>query len=163
MASVMHWKCIRGCSILPLVIFYMFATATILPVLVGIPFVGALFLSLGKWSRDFSRWFTLVVKALVFLLSLKLCSDFDTSLDGLWFQFLFGFELWSNWSFYLGIDGISLSLLVLTSFIMLISHLVAWNSVVFKWRAFAINMLLLLGFLLLSFSVLELFVFYLAF
>ena len=141
----------------------MVAATNILPILVGLPFVGALFLGLGQWSRDFVRWFTLIIKAMVFMISLELCGYFDTSLDGSWFQCLFEFSLWSNWKIWLGIDGIALSLILLTTVIMPISLLVAWNSISTKWRAFAINMLILEGFLLLSFTVLDLFVFYLAF
>ena len=59
----------------------MFTIINILPLLVGLPFLGALILSLGKWSRDFARFFSLLIKALVFLVSLDLCSIFDSSLD----------------------------------------------------------------------------------
>jgi len=141
----------------------MFAIINILPLLVSLPFLGAIALSLGKWSRDFARFFSLIIKALVFLISLDLCSIFDGSLDSSWFQCLSEFTLWSNWKVWLGVDGIALILILLTTLIMPISLLVAWNSITTKWRAFAINMLILEGFLLLSFSVLDLFVFYLAF
>lgn len=46
---------------------------------------------------------------------------------------------------------------------MPVSLLVAWNSINMKWRALAINLLVLEGFLLLSFTALDLFIFYLAF
>ena len=141
----------------------MVTVANILPVLVSLPFIGALILSLGQWSRDFARWFALVVKFVVFLVSLELCGFFDTTLDSSWFQCLTEFQLFSNWKVWLGVDGIAVSLIMLTTLIMLISLLVAWNSIATKWRAFAINLLVLEGFLLLSFSVLDLFIFYLAF
>lgn len=46
---------------------------------------------------------------------------------------------------------------------MPISLLISWNSITTKWRAYAINLLVLEGFLLLSFVSLDLFVFYLSF
>jgi NADH-quinone oxidoreductase subunit M len=141
----------------------MLTVSGILPTLVGVPFLGALILALGSWSRDLVRWFTLLVKALVFYVSLVLCGLFDNTLTANWFQCLIEFRLWENWPVHLGVDGISLALIMLTTLIMPISLLVAWNSITLKWRAFGINMLVLEGFLLLSFTSLDLFVFYLAF
>lgn len=92
-----------------------------------------------------------------------LCSEFDVSLSADWFQFLVAFPLWENWTVVLGIDGIALALILLTAVIMPISLLVAWNSIATKWRAFAINLLVLYGFLLLSFTTLDLFAFYISF
>jgi NADH-quinone oxidoreductase subunit M len=141
----------------------MLTVSGILPTLVSLPFLGALLLSLGSWSRDLVRWFTLLVKAAVFYLSLQLCGLFDNTLSANWFQCLVEFKLWSNWNVYLGVDGISLSFIILTAFIMPISLLIAWNSITSNWRAFAINMLVLEGFLLLSFTSLDIFLFYVAF
>jgi NADH:ubiquinone oxidoreductase subunit 4 (chain M) len=141
----------------------MLAASSILPTLISVPFAGALILSIGTWNRDLVRWFSLLVKAVVFFLSLQLAALFDNSLKGDWFQCLVEFKLWENWNLILGVDGISLSLILLTTFIMPVSLLVAWNSINMKWRALAINLLVLEGFLLLSFTALDLFIFYLAF
>jgi NADH-quinone oxidoreductase subunit M len=141
----------------------MLITINLLPLLVSLPFVGALFLSFVKCSRDFARWLALFVKSLVFVISLDVCYEFNSSLDSAWFQCLAEFTLWSNWKLWLGVDGIAVSLILLTTVIMLLSVLVSWNSITTKWRIFAINLLVLEGFLLLSFTALDLFVFYLAF
>ena len=141
----------------------MLIAENILQTLVSLPFIGALILSLGQWSRDLVRWFTLLVKAVIFYVSLELCGLFDSTLSADWFQFLVEFKLWQNWTVILGIDGIALTLILLTTFIMPVSLLVSWNSITNKWRAFAINLLVLEGFLLLSFTTLDLFAFYIAF
>lgn len=141
----------------------MLESSNILATLVAVPFVGALVLSFGVWSRDASRWFSLLIKAVVFGISLKLAYLFDNTLNGELFQCLVEFKLWESWNLILGVDGISLSLILLTTFIMPVSLLIAWNSITSKWQAFAINLLILEGFLLLSFTSLDLFVFYLAF
>lgn len=141
----------------------MLTASSILPTLIGLPFFSAIVLSIGTWSRDLVRWFTLLVKAAIFFVSLQLVSLYDNSLNGGWFQCLVEYQLWENWSLVLGVDGIALSLILLTTFIMPVSLLVAWNSITMKWRAFAINLLLLETFVLLSFTALDLFVFYLAF
>lgn len=141
----------------------MLSASSILTTLVASPFIGALLLSFGTWSRDFVRWFSLSVKAWVFFVSLKLAFLYDNTLNGEWFQCLVKFNLVENWDLVLGVDGIALSLILLTTFIMPVSLLVAWNSITAKWRAFAINLLLLEGFILLSFTGLYLLVFYVAF
>jgi NADH:ubiquinone oxidoreductase subunit 4 (subunit M) len=71
----------------------MLITVNLLPLLVSLPFVGALFLSLVKCSRDFARWLALCVKALVFVISLDVCYEFNASLDSAWFQCLSEFTL----------------------------------------------------------------------
>jgi NADH:ubiquinone oxidoreductase subunit 4 (subunit M) len=96
-------------------------------------------------------------------MTIELCNMFDNSLQAGWFQCLVEYHLWQNWSVYLGIDGISLALILLTAFIMPVSLLVAWNSITSKYRAFAICLLVLEGFLFLSFTSLDLIVFYIAF
>ena len=61
----------------------MLLIKNILQTLVSLPFIGALILSLGQWSRDLVRWFTLLVKAVIFYVSLELCGLFDATLRGL--------------------------------------------------------------------------------
>jgi NADH-quinone oxidoreductase subunit M len=141
----------------------MLNVQNILPVLVGLPFFGALTLSIGHWSKDVARWFTLVVKVVVLWISIETCSLFDTALGADWFQGLVSYQLWQNWNVILGVDGMSLSLVVLTAFIMPLSLLVAWTSISNNYRAFGICLLVLEGFLVLSFTSLDLLVFYIAF
>lgn len=144
-------------------LFEMFVINSILLAVIGLPFVGAFILSFGKWSRNMIRLFTLTMKAIIFILSLTMCGLFETSLNADWLQFLVQFNFLSNWKICFGVDGISLTLIVLTSFMMFVSLLVAWRSILAKWQLFAVNILLLEGFILLSFTVLDLFISYLAF
>jgi NADH:ubiquinone oxidoreductase subunit 4 (subunit M) len=75
----------------------MLDSSNILSTLVAVPFIGALFLSFGVWSRDASRWFSLLIKAVVFGISLKLASLFDNTLNGELFHCLVEFKLWESW------------------------------------------------------------------
>jgi NADH-quinone oxidoreductase subunit M len=63
-------------------------------------------------------------------------------------------------SYHLGIDGISLLLVLLTTFLVPLVLLSAWHAVEFRWKEFAITMLLLETGMLGVFVALDLFLFY---
>jgi NADH-quinone oxidoreductase subunit M len=63
-------------------------------------------------------------------------------------------------SYHLGVDGISLLLVLLTTFLMPLSLLASWHSIERRWKEFAITMLLLETGMLGVFLALDLFLFY---
>jgi NADH-quinone oxidoreductase subunit M len=107
----------------------------LLTLLIVLPLAGAGLLLLvdnRDGARDgLVRAARLGVSLLVFVLSLGLWAGFDASATADEFQFVerhawipaFGID------YYLGIDGISLLLIVLTSFLTPIALLTAWESV----------------------------------
>jgi NADH-quinone oxidoreductase subunit M len=63
-------------------------------------------------------------------------------------------------SYHLGVDGISLLLVLLTTFLMPLALLASWHSIETRWKEFAITMLLLETGMLGVFVALDLFLFY---
>ena len=138
-------------------------TFPILSSLIALPIVGALLLLLvrdDESHRGLIRRIALVVSVLVFAETLLLWARFDpTSAD---FQFVerrawipaFGI------SYFVGVDGISLFLLVLTGLLTPLALLSSWDSVSRKTRAFCIVLLLLESAMLGVFVSLDLFLFY---
>ena len=63
-------------------------------------------------------------------------------------------------SYHLGIDGISLLLVLLTTFLMPLTLLASWHSIEKRWKEFAVTMLLLETGMLGVFVALDLFLFY---
>src|SRR5713101_4428925 len=63
-------------------------------------------------------------------------------------------------SYHLGVDGISLLLVLLTTFLMPLTLLASWDSIERRWKEFAITMLLLETGMLGVFLALDLFLFY---
>jgi NADH-quinone oxidoreductase subunit M len=63
-------------------------------------------------------------------------------------------------SYHLGVDGISLLLVLLTTFLMPLALLSAWHAIESRWKEFAITMLLLETGMLGVFVALDLFLFY---
>ncbi len=136
----------------------------ILTSLVALPVVGAVLLLLVRGSDEesapFARAIALIVSTLVFAEALLLWSRFNAGSPD--FQFVerhawipaFGID------YYVGVDGISLLLVVLTAFLTPIALLASWESVHRKTRSFCIFVLLLESAMIGVFVSLDLFLFY---
>jgi proton-translocating NADH-quinone oxidoreductase chain M len=131
-----------------------------------LPLLGAfflLFLSPSPSGLQTIRVVGLSTSLLTFLLSLFLWIQFDHSTAK--FQFVESFQLASgpNISFTLGIDGISLFFIILTTFLVPVCLLVGWNSVQNYVREYVIAFLVLETFMLAVFCTLDLLLFYIFF
>src|SRR5947209_11059128 len=135
----------------------------ILTSLIALPIGGALLLLFVRdddRSAPLARNVALVVSVLVFAETLLLWSRFNAASGE--FQFIerhawipaFGI------SYFVGVDGISLWLLVLTGFLTPLALLSSWESVHTKMRAFCMLVLLLESAMLGVFVSLDLFLFY---
>ena len=108
------------------------------------------------------RLFSLSSSALVLLLSCGLLVQFDC--NSYYFQSVVTYSLGSelmNLSFSFGLDGISIFFFVLTSLLIFLCILFIWNERLLK--EYAMNLLLIELLLLLVFSVLDIFLFYIFF
>jgi NADH-quinone oxidoreductase subunit M len=138
----------------------------ILTSLVALPVAGALLLLFVRSGEDdprserLVRNIALVVSVLVFAETLLLWSRFDaTSAE---FQFI-EHHAWIpafGISYFVGVDGISLLLLVLTGFLTPIALLGSWESVHKQTKAFCVFILLLESAMMGVFISLDLFLFY---
>src|SRR4051794_12276447 len=136
----------------------------ILTSLVALPVAGALLLLFVRGDEEtsapFARKIALVISVLVFAETLLLWSRFDAASAD--FQFIerhawipaFGIE------YYVGVDGISLLLLVLTGFLTPLALLGSWQSVHKQTKTFCIFVLLLESAMMGVFISLDLFLFY---
>src|SRR3954470_2683801 len=136
----------------------------ILTSLVGLPVAGAILLLLVRGDEEQSapvvRKIALVISLLVFAETLLLWSRFNAGSGD--FQFVerhawmpaFGIE------YFVGVDGISLLLLVLTGFLTPLALLGSWESVHKKTKAFCMVVLLLESAMIGVFVSLDLFLFY---
>src|SRR5919106_6712750 len=135
----------------------------ILTSLIALPIIGAvllLFVRDDERSAVLIRSVALVVSLLVFADTLLLWSRFTPSTAD--FQFVERY----NWipafgiTYLVGVDGVSLLLLVLTGFLTPIALLASWESVRKRLKAFCIFMLLLESAMMGVFVSLDLFLFY---
>src|SRR5215203_6119552 len=133
----------------------------ILHVLVLLPLAGTVPVLLG--DERSARRTALIITSIVFLLSAGLWWAFDQNNGGM--QFVSSAPWIPRWgiSYRVGIDGISLFMVLLTTAIMPLSVLASWTQIEQKERAFYALMLTLLTGLIGVFVALDLFVFYVFF
>ena len=132
----------------------------ILTLVTFIPLAGALLLLVApRRDRDI-RVFALVVTLLDFVLSLHLPAHFHRAQMG--FQYELD-HLWianPNIHYHMGVDGISMWLVVLTTFLTPLCVLISWNSIHERIKEFFIILLILESALIGVFVSLDLFLFY---
>ena len=138
----------------------------ILSLLILIPFLGSITILLINSNDEIGiRNIKLVAvySTLVnFLVSLILWFNFDKKTSN--FQFVERYDwLSENITFYLGVDGISIFLIILTTFLMPFCILVSWNSINNKIKEYMIAFLILETLMIGVFCALDLVVFYIFF
>jgi len=103
------------------------------------------------------------ISLLTFILSLYLWINFDNSTANFQFVTKIDWIPYSNLSFSLGIDGISLFFVILTTFLIPICLLTSWNSIKTYIKEYVIAFLVIETLLISVFIVLDLLLFYIFF
>lgn len=139
----------------------MVVESSLLSWLVFTPLIGVLLLLFIKSDRhELIRWITFLVTLFVFFLSIPLFFKFNS--DTYLMQFTQVLPWIPRYGIYykVGIDGISLFLVLLTTFLMPISVLSSWRYITRRVKQYMIAMLLLETGMLGVFVALDLFLFY---
>ena len=132
----------------------------ILSLVTFVPLVGALLLVLlPRRDRDI-RIFSLVISLLTFALSLHLPVYFHRSQAGFQYEVNNQWITTPNIHYHMGVDGISVWLVVLTTFLTPLCVLISWKSVHDRVKEFFILLLILETALIGVFTSLDLFLFY---
>jgi NADH-quinone oxidoreductase subunit M len=146
----------------------VFAGVPVLTALIFLPLLGAILLLLtGKVTSSskatFVKSVALGISLLTFVLSLFIWKEFDASNAG--FQFVERYAWLPQWniSYYVGIDGISLFMVVLSTFLLPLCILASWQSIETRIREYMIAFLLLETFMLGMFAALDMVLFYVFF
>ncbi|MFT3692616.1 MAG: NADH-quinone oxidoreductase subunit M [Kofleriaceae bacterium] len=139
----------------------MTAGGFLLPLILGIPLLGAIFvMCTPKTESSLHRGIGIFFTAITFLVSLAIFRFFNAKEAG--YQLVFDAE-WIpglNAHFKMGIDGISIFLVILTTFLMPLTLLGTKNSVEKHQREFVAAMLVLEVGMLGAFLATDLFLFY---
>ncbi|MCL5966909.1 MAG: NADH-quinone oxidoreductase subunit M [Deltaproteobacteria bacterium] len=133
----------------------------LLTALIFLPLAGAaLLLFLPRENPRFIKHVTFVVTVAEFILSLPLALDFDSGTAAM--QFVSRVEWIPRYgiSYYVGIDGISLWLVMLTTFLMPITILSTYEAVEKHVKEFMVFMLILETAMVGVFAALDVFLFY---
>src|SRR6056297_1109808 len=142
----------------------MFEGLPLLSLLVWLPVIGGVAVLLtGAQNAERARWFSLGIAAVVFLLSLALWKGFETGVAGMqWVErnvWIAAFDI----HYHLGVDGISMPLVVLTAFSTLLVVIAAWEVVRYKPAQYLAAFLIMEGIMIGVFSALDALLFYVFF
>ena len=135
----------------------------ILSVITFLPLVGALFILVVRGDDEVSarnaRWVALWTTLVTFVVSLLLLPGFDAAQPG--FQFVEK-KPWLGdiAAYHMGVDGISLPFVLLTTFLMPFCILASWESVHKRVREYMIAFLVLETLMIGTFCALDLVLFY---
>ncbi|MEW4487673.1 NADH-quinone oxidoreductase subunit M [Thalassoglobus sp. JC818] len=134
--------------------------AFLLSATIFLPTLGALFLMVfDKKAEDAMRNFALVITAVTFGLTLLILQQFDRSEGGIQMAVSIPWVPTWNINYQLGVDGLSLPLVLLTGLISMLSCLASW-SIKTKVRGFLMLFLILETGMMGVFLALDFFLFY---
>jgi len=135
-----------------------------LSLVIWTPVIGAIMVLLsGDKNPDGARKIALIVSIATFLLSIPLYTGFDSS------QYQMQFVEKADWipafsiHYHLGVDGISMPLILLTSFITVLVVLAAWEVIRYRVSQYLAAFLFMEAFMIGTFSALDSILFYLFF
>jgi NADH-quinone oxidoreductase subunit M len=132
----------------------------ILTLVTFLPLAGAILLMFfPRRSRDI-RWFALIVSLVTFLASLHLPVHFRGGQAGFQFEVNKQWIASPNIHYHMGVDGISMWLVVLTTFLTPLCVLISWKSIHERVKEFFILLLVLQTAMIGVFVALDLFLFY---
>lgn len=133
---------------------------SLLSALIWLPMLGGAAVLLYSKRPEAARWFALAVALVTFVLSLQLYADFDLASPAM--QFVRDVEWITAYGirYHLGVDGISVALVLLTTFTTIPVIIGAWRSVD-KWVAqYMAAFLILEGLMIGVFCALDTILFY---
>ena len=132
----------------------------LLSLVIFLPLLGGLLAVFLPVSPKNSRVIALASTVITFAISLQLWFDFDRSSVAFQFQESLTWIPQLGITYHLGVDGISLLLVLLSTFLGVIGVLCSWNSITEKRKSYYFFLLLLQAGMTGVFCSLDLFLFY---
>ena len=138
------------------------STAPLLSIVMFMPLVGALIIGfLNREAKGNARWVALWTTIITFLISILIWVRFDPTNAG--FQFVEERPWMQGMSFKLGVDGISMLFVILTTFLMPLVIIQSWGAIQERVKEYMIAFLVLETLMIGVFCALDLVLFYVFF
>ena len=135
-----------------------------LSLLIWAPIIGgALVIALGDAKASQARLLALVVSAITFVISLSLFADFDRSSSTMQFVEHVGWIDRFSINYFLGVDGFSVPLIILTTFFGVLVVIAGWESIKTRVHQYMGAFLVMEGLMVGVFSALDGILFYVFF
>ena len=138
-------------------------TPNILSILIGLPILGGiLILSIGgDRNAQLARKIALGFSGGTFLLSLSLYADFDTTTASMQFVERYQWIESLHIQYFLGVDGISMPLIILTTLLTIIVVIAGWEVITKRVAQYMASFLIMEGLMIGVFSSMDAILFYL--
>ena len=114
----------------------------------------------GDKSSDLTKWVALIFSVFTFLVSLSLWIGFDKNSSSMQFVELVSWIPSLSVYYHLGIDGISMPLIILTTFITVFVIIAGWDVIIYKPSYYMASFLIMEGIMVGVFSALDAILFY---
>lgn len=139
----------------------MFADWPLLSLLVWLPMLsGVLVLLFAGRSSNTARWMSLFASLGIFLLSLPLAFNFDAAQAAMQFVERYPWVPSFKVEYFLGVDGISMPLILLTTFTTVLVVLAGWDVIEEKTAQYMAAFLIMEGMMIGTFAALDAVLFY---
>ncbi len=139
----------------------MIADLPILSATIWLPILGgALVLMSGDKAPNVTRWGALVTAVLTFLVSIPLAIGFDPATAEMQFVERAAWIPMFDVYYYLGVDGISMPLILLTTFISILVVIAGWEVIQYKPSQYMAAFLIMEGVMVGVFAALDAMLFY---
>src|ERR1700722_4953037 len=135
----------------------------ILSLCIWLPIIGGAIVALTGDRANLSRWLALVVSIAVFAVSIPLFTGYDSSAGTMQFTESLQWIPAINANYHLGADGISIALILLTTFTTILVILGAWDAVHDKVGQYLAAFLVLEGLMIGVFAAMDALLFYVFF
>jgi NADH-quinone oxidoreductase subunit M len=133
----------------------------IVSVLIFLPMLGIVpLLFLDQKNDKILKGYTLALSLVIFVLSLRLWFGFNDGYGGMQFVERYDWLPQYGISYYVGLDGFSILLVMLTTFLTPLCVLATWEDVQFRVKEFMICLLFMMSGMIGVFASLDLFLFY---
>lgn len=128
---------------------------------IWVPIVGGLLvLAVGDRRAEMARWLALIVSVVAFAVTIPLFTGFDTHTSAMQFSERVAWIPSLNIYYHLGIDGISLWFVLLTSFLTVLVVISSWRNVQTRVAQFMAAFLIMEGMMIGVFCALDAILFY---
>lgn len=139
----------------------MFAELPLLSLVIWTPILGGLLvLAAGSAKGLEARVIALIASLITFAISVPLFTGFDTTTAQMQFQELAPWIATFNVNYHLGVDGISMPLIVLTTFTTVLVVIAGWEVIQYKPAQYMAAFLILEGLMNGAFAALDAMLFY---
>ena len=134
---------------------------SLLSILIWLPILGAgSVLLIGNNRSEIARWVSVGISILVFALSINLFLDFDSSTSSMQFVEKVSWISQFNIFYHLGVDGISMPLIILTTFSTIIVIVAGWEVIKNRVADYMAAFLIMEGLIIGVFSAMDSMLFY---